>query len=176
MARFPSRNAQYADGQAEGLFKREIPRDSIQWAQSLPILDGGPLLNDKQQAYADALNAILQATNVPVQVQHSRTLVEPDYNWGNYVDNMNSLRNSDDERLAFLHSIQNANPAEPDYYGAGVDNLNAILGDNYYQKQYDLPLGITGELEYDGDTLSGGLNVPSKQYYAARLLDLLRGK
>ena len=174
MARFPSRNAQYADGQAEGLFKREIPRDSIQWAQSRPRVDVNELLDDKQQAYVDALNTVLQAANL--QVDHHSNTVEPDYNWGNSVNTMNALRNSDEERLAFLNAIQNANPAEPDYYGAGVDNLNAILGDNYYQKQYDLPLGITGELEYDGDTLSGGLNVPSKEYYTARLLDLLRGK
>jgi len=89
--------------------------------------------------------------------------------------NMASLENPNG-RLGFVQAQNYANPQIPNYYGAGIDNLNALLGNNTYAGEYNLPLGMTGELEYDGDTLAGGVNVPSKEYYIAALLDMLNNK
>ena len=170
------RTARQIDGEAEGLYKREIPIDSSEYAQKFPIVEIEPLLDDKQQAYVDAINTVLNAANVPAQVDHYGSFVRPDYYWGNYVDNMNAIDDPNGERLGFVHSVDYQDPSKADYYGAGIDNLNKILGDNEYYKELNLPLGITGQIEYDGDTLAGGLDIPSKQYYVAALLNLLNKK
>ena len=60
-------------------------------------------------------------------------------------------------------------------YRAGIDNLAALLGDRNYDNSIETPLGNLN-YGYDGDTAYGSVEVPTKQYYAAALLDLLRGR
>ena len=57
-------------------------------------------------------------------------------------------------------------------YGAGIDNLTPILGDRYFDKEINTPLG-SAYMEYDGDTLAGNVNVPSNAYYLVALKNLL---
>lgn len=172
MDRFRSRERNVVSGTGEDLYKREIPYGSDQWAQTRPRPEIDPLVNDPQQAYVDAINSALQKVNSPAQVSHYGNYFQTDHNWDNSVDNFNIL-GTPEKRLGFTQSINNLNPAQPDYYGAGVDNLAPVLGDNYWNKEYKLPLGITANVEYDGDTLAGGLDIPSRQYYLAALANML---
>lgn len=172
-----SRSPRKVSGTGEGLFKREIPVDysaGSPWATSRPRMEIDPLLNDKQEAYVNVVNSALNASRSPLHINHSANYRQVDHNWDNQVDRYNSVNLPDDTRLAYTHSIDNLNPEQPDYYGAGIDNLDAILGENYYTKTYQLPFNMSADIEYDGDgTLAGGLNVPSKQYYVAALMNLL---
>lgn len=177
MNNYPSRVPNRIEGTGEGLFKREIPVDynaGSPWATSRPRLEVDPLVYDPQQNYVDAINKAFNVTKTPLNIDHYGNYLQVDHNWDNFVDKSNHLRTPNGTRLGYAHSTDNLNPAQPDFYGAGIDNLTPVLGDNYYSKSYNLPLGMTADIEYDGDgTLAGGINVPSRQYYAAALMNLL---
>ena len=96
-----------------------------------------------------------------------------------YVDDINderayensyALRNRNGNRYGFVDKDVNSVGTT---YSAGVDNLSPLLGQNYYNRNFNTPLGNVG-FEYDGDgTLVGTLNVPSNAYYIAALKNLL---
>lgn len=81
-----------------------------------------------------------------------------------------SLWNRDNNRLGVL--TKQVIDDGGTYYGAGIDNLAPILGDRYFSKEFNTPLG-TISAEYDGDTLSGGIDVPYNKYYFVALKNLL---
>ena len=81
-----------------------------------------------------------------------------------------SLWDHDNNRLGVL--TKNVVDDGGTYYGAGIDNLAPILGDRYFSKEFETPLG-TLSAEYDGDTLSAGIEVPYNKYYLVALKNLL---
>lgn len=141
-----------------------------------PNVEADQLIKDSAQNKATLANAVLKRTNLPLNVTGSTYLFRPDYYWGDWTDTTYTARTPNNTRLGYASKIHNFNPAQADEYSAGIDNLYG-LGENYVSKSYDLPLGITASMEYDGDgTLGGSLEIPQKQYYLAALMNLLRGR
>ena len=141
-----------------------------------PNIEVDQLINDKAQAYGSLLNAALKAKNIPVDVSGGTYLYQPDYYWGNWTNTNYTARTPEGTRLGFVNKQHDFNPSGMNSYSAGIDNLYG-LGEDYVSKEYNLPLGITASMEYDGDgTLTGNLDVPQKNYYIQALANLLRGK
>lgn len=141
---------------------------------STPKVEVDQLYNDNAQKVGTLINAMMKAKNIPVEVNGQTNLFSPDYNWGKWTDTTYSARTPDGTRLGFANKYHDFNPSGMNGYSVGVDNLYG-LGDDYVNKEYNLPLGITASMEYDGDgTLSGSLEVPQRNYYLQALANLLR--
>jgi hypothetical protein len=138
------------------------------------INDVDQLINDNADKGAKLLSAMMKKANVPLNVKGGTYLYQPDYNWGDWTNTSFDAYTPNGTRLGYVNKTHPFNPAEPNEYSAGVDNLYA-LGDKYVSKELNLPLGINAYGEYDGDgTLSASLEVPQKQYYLQALANLLR--
>lgn len=169
MARVSTRSKTKLEGTATGLSKGASTNER-------PIIESDQLINDKAEKYGMLLNAAMKATNLPVNVNGNTQLFSPDYNWGKWTDEMYSAWTPNGTRLGYANKYHEFNPSGNNGYSVGIDNLYG-LGEDYVNKEYNLPLGIRASMEYDGDgTLSAGLDVPQKGYYLKALANLLRGQ
>jgi len=166
------RVSNYVQGSGE-VNKSEIPSG---YQQSYPKINADQLMDDNATAYAEALNKALNVSKAPINVEGRTVLFEPDYNWGKWTDTTYTARTPQGTRLGFANHYHDFNPSGVNGYSAGIDNLYG-LGEDYISKEFNLPLGVTASMEYDGDgTLSGNLEVPQRNYYIQALANLLRGQ
>ena len=166
-----TRTAKKASGKAQGQYKKEITEPEYK-KQAYPKYDVDQVVNDKAAALSDAANAVLGKTSLPLTTSGGTNLIQPDYNWGNFTDATIAVR-TPNNRLGYVGKNHYFDPNQPDTYVAGIDNLYA-LGETPYEKNINLPLGITADVGYDGDgTVYGDVNVPQHQYYVNALMNLL---
>lgn len=169
MNRVPARSHSTLEGTATGFRKGASTNES-------PRIESEQLYNDNAQKVGTLINAMMKAKNIPVEVNGQTNLFSPDYNWGKWTDTTYSARTPDGTRLGFANKYHDFNPSGMNGYSVGVDNLYG-LGEDYKYKEYNLPLGVTASMEYDGDgTLAGSLEVPQRNYYLQALANLLRGQ
>lgn len=141
------------------------------WAQAQPLKVAEPV--DRTTALdrlVTAYNSRAFANPSMPLVNKSRYDYVDDNTDSRAINNALSLYSRDNNRLGTL--VKNVVDDGGTYYGAAIDNLAPILGDRDFYKELNTPIG-TLSAEYDGDTLSGGLDVPIKNYYLVALKNLL---
>lgn len=170
------RVAKKATGKATGGYKKEIPEGTTEYWQSRPRTEVDKLIDDKAEAYANAVNKALKVAKSPLSVEGSTYLYMPDYNWGKRTVASYRADAPGHGRIGFASKEHPFDPGKPNVYSAGIDLADS--GDIVAEKEYKLPLGITANVGLDDGTLYGDLAVPQKQYYINALAKLLtnRGK
>lgn len=167
--RVPTRLHSTLEGTATGFRKGASTNEH-------PRIESEQLYNDNAQKVGMLLNAVLKQKNIPIDIHGHTELFTPDYNWGKWTDKTYSAWTPNGTRLGYASKDHDFNPSGMNQYSAGIDNLYG-LGENYVNKEYSLPLGVTASMEYDGDgTLAGSLEVPQRNYYLQALANLLRGQ
>ena len=107
--------------------------------------------------------------NAPLVQKFSGEYVDDNYDSRALRSGLN-LQTHDGNRLGYVDRDMRVDGTS---YGAGIDNLGRLLGeDNYFDKSLNLPLG-TLDVGYDGDTLSANMNIPRDNYYVQALYNLL---
>ena len=170
------RVAKKAAGTATGGYKKEIPEGTTEYWQSRPSTQVDKLIDDKAEAYANAVNKALRTANVPLDVEGDTYLYQPDYNWGKKTISTQRVYAPVRGRLGFVSKEHPFDPGQPNIYRAGIDIADS--GDFVGEKEFNLPLGITANVGLGDGTLYGNVTVPQRQYYVNALANLLmnRGK